>query len=63
MDFDEMCKAVNQAKVQLNLVDSIAGKLASLLVGRLRHVDSGWVLAQLKTQLRDFNAHTKTWRK
>lgn len=62
MGFDEMCKAIRDAENQLNVADGIAEKLARLLAGRLRKVGSGYLLARLKLELRDFNAHTKTWK-
>jgi len=60
MTFDEMTKAVNDASNQLAIVDRVAARLASMLVGRLRQCNS-WTLKKLKMELRDFNAHTNTW--
>lgn len=62
MSFDEMYKAINDAKNQLAVADGVAERLANLLVGRLRKVGSGYLLSLLKMELRHFNAHTKTWR-
>ena len=61
MNFDEMKQAISQARSTFNLADSMASTLADLLVGRLRMVSS-WTLVKLKRELRNFNAHTKTWK-
>jgi len=53
---------VDEAKRTLSYADDMADQMARFLKGRLRHCD-GYVLADLKRELRDFNAHTKTWRK
>lgn len=60
MTFDEMTEAVNDASNQLAIVDRVATRLASMLVGRLRQCNS-WTLKKLKMELRDFNAHTGVW--
>jgi hypothetical protein len=57
-----MEQAVDAARADLNRVDRLASSLARLLVGRLRKVESSYVLKQLKTELRDFNAHTGSWK-
>ena len=62
MTFDDMQKAVSDAKHTMRVADNAAAQLASILVGRLRNVDSGWVLSALKDELRSYNAHTKTWK-
>jgi len=61
MTFDEMAGAVSQAEITLRIADNLSGRLARLLVGRLRKVGSGYVLSQLKDELRKFNNHTKSW--
>jgi hypothetical protein len=63
MRIDEMHAAVNEAKTTLEHTDNVAGKLASLLVGRMRKVDNEWVLGQLKRELQNFDARAKKWRK
>lgn len=60
--FDEMRAAVSDAESTLRAADSVVNDLARLLKGRLRKVDSGYLLAALKNELKDFNAHTKTWK-
>ena len=60
--FDLMRQAINEARTTMNAADSVANDMASLLRGRLRRVDSGYILAQLKMELSDFNAHTKRWK-
>jgi hypothetical protein len=61
--FDEMRGAVAEAKQTLAAADSVAGEMASLLVGRLRCATvRSWDLKRLKKELRDFNIHTGTWK-
>ena len=62
MDFDDMSNAVTQAEQQLRLADRFAEKLARLLVGRLRHCDSSWLLTNLKKELRDWDMHRSQWK-
>lgn len=59
--FDQMREAMREANIALNAADSVAGTMASMLVGRLRHVDSRSTLSKLKRELRDFNIHTGRW--
>lgn len=61
MNFDEMHAAVKDAERTLSLADGVITKIARMLIGRLRKVESGWVLADLKRELRGFNIHTKKW--
>ncbi len=60
--FDEMRRAVSEAQATLRAADNIADSMARLLVGRLRHVSSTYILVKLKKELRDFNAHTGRWK-
>lgn len=62
MNYDEFASAVESAEHTLRFADRAAERLASLLVGRLRKIDRPWVLAALKKELQDFNAHTKEWK-
>jgi len=57
-----MLDAVNEAEQTLHAADSVADKMARLLVGRLRKVRSAWVLKALKRELADFNMHTQEWK-
>ena len=59
--FDEMRRAINQAREINNAADNAANSIVDLLDGRLRHV-SPYRLAKIKKQLRDFNMHTKEWK-
>lgn len=58
--YDIMRAGIRQAKNTMAAADYVASDMADLLKGRLRHVRPD-VLAKLKRELRDFNAHTKTW--
>ena len=60
MDIWAMKREINEAKEVLRGADIVAGDIATLLPGRLRHVP-GSVLAALKKELRDFNAQTWQW--
>ena len=59
--FDEMRKAVANARAVLRAVEPVSNDMAQLLRGNLRHCQS-WNLAALKRELRDFNIHTGKWR-
>lgn len=61
--FDEIRWAVQAAREQLAAVDAQTGKMAGLLVGRLRHVDAPEALRDLKRELRDFDMTTGKWKK
>ena len=58
----EMEQAVREARETLSNADRVALSLARLLQGRLRKVDSKYVLSQLKRELHDFNSVTGKWR-
>lgn len=59
--WDEISNALAQSRAINHAADQNANTMAELLDGRLRHV-SGWKLARLKRQLRDFNIQTRTWK-
>lgn len=60
--FDETITAVRAARTQLQAADDVATSMADLLRGRLRHVHRKELLAQLKSELRDYNSNTNKWR-
>lgn len=60
--WDEMRAAVLRSKDTLKAADSVAFDMASLLRGRLRHVSSKYILADLKRELRDFDITTGKWK-
>lgn len=61
MNFDQMEAAIRDAQNRLSVADRVAGRLVSMLVGRLRKVSNGYVLGQLKKELTKFNRQTNTW--
>ena len=61
MNYLEMCAAVEDAEKTLGFADMAADKVASQLVGRLRHVDNE-TLRALKRELRLFNMNTGEWK-
>ena len=62
MNYGEMVEAVDDAENTMRLADMLANKVARLLVGRLRKVESCYVLNQLKRELRDYNINTGQWK-
>lgn len=61
MNFDEMTDAVKEAEHTMSIANIAANKIAHMLVGRLRKVDS-WVLADLKRELRAFDLRGNKWK-
>lgn len=62
MNYAEMDQALRDAKETLAMGDRAALSLARMLVGRLRRVESKYLLAQLKKELRDYDAVTGLWK-
>lgn len=65
MQFSEFHEAVQDAEQTMRLADRAAAMMVRMLVGRLRKVNAyhdRWYLGQLKKELRDFNASTRTWK-
>jgi hypothetical protein len=62
MNFDDFSQAVQNAKEDVRRGDEAVQQLCKLAAGRLRSAGvSGYVLAELKRELRDFNMVTKDW--
>ena len=59
--FDDVRVAVQDARAKLRAADSVAYSMAELLRGRLRQVDSKYLLRALKSELRQYNANTGKW--
>tara|TARA_S200002703_G_scaffold56809_1_gene49557 strand:+ start:234 stop:422 length:189 start_codon:yes stop_codon:yes gene_type:complete len=59
--WDEMKAAMEEARVQMNVADSMANEMARMLKGRCRKVNT-WNLKDLKKELKDFNAQTGEWK-
>lgn len=71
MKYNEMIKALDEARKTQELAKNQMTNMASLLCGNLRMVkgfsDYKWerdskILAQLKRELRDYNISTGKWR-
>lgn len=63
--WDEMKRALAQARAANMAADSHAEDMAILLVGRLRNIKSHSgvrALARLKRELRDFDLRTNIWK-
>lgn len=60
--FDEMDAAVQDAERTLRVADGLATRIARFLIGRLRKVNSPWILADLKRELKDFNMQIQKWK-
>ena len=59
--FDEMRRALGVAADVQRAADVNAERMATMLAGRLRHVDR-WTLATLKRELDGFDATRKCWK-
>jgi hypothetical protein len=63
MNYDDMEQAVRDAENTLRIADAVVSKIAYTIKGRLRRSNTaGWILADIKRELRDFNIHTGTWK-
>ena len=63
MDISQAHRCINQARETIKNGDHVIKTLAYLMVGRLRVVKiPGYVLAELKRELRDFNMQTHEWK-
>ena len=60
--WDEVRAALSAARDVNAACDANANSMASIIVGRLRHVGSYRVLAELKKELRDYDAGKKRWK-
>ena len=61
MNWDDFWKSFADARNTMSQADSVADRMAGMLVGRL-HKCSGYTLAKLKRELRDFNIQTHKWK-
>jgi hypothetical protein len=61
MNWDDMNKAMGDAKAAFKRADNVANEMARLMVGRLRKCNPS-TLRRLKRELRDFNMTTGEWR-
>lgn len=61
--FDEMRNAVAEARNTLSAADNISNSMACLLEGRMRKVWNKEALCAIKKELRDYNIHTREWKK
>ena len=63
MTFDEFSQAVAEAETIERRANDAVQRLARICAGRLRVSKvPGYVLVQLKQELRDFDMRTHTWR-
>lgn len=62
MNWNDFNTAFQDAKQTLRVADENAEYMADILVGRLRKC-SGWTLAKLKRELKDFNPQRRTWKR
>lgn len=63
MNFDEMNAAVNQARSTISLADEFVGRMARLILGRLRRANvAPHVLNELKRELQSWDMHRKCWK-
>jgi hypothetical protein len=62
VNLSEINAGIEEAKQTLRNADSVATKLAQMLVGRLRKVQWEDYLRDLKRELAKFNIQTGQWR-
>ena len=63
MTFDDVAKAISEARSVLRMADGHVAEMARVCVGRLQSSGvSIYTLKQLKNELRNFNIHTSTWK-
>ena len=63
MTYDEIAKAMDEARWLMQRADTVAEKVIPFAVGRLQHLDLNHdTLRRLKRELADFNSHTGKWR-
>ena len=60
--FDDVARAIEQARETRRACDAYAERMAELLVDSLRSV-SAFELRRIKRRLRDFDAVTGKWRR
>lgn len=63
--FDSFKEALAEAERINRIADNNADEMAALLLGRLRHVTSGWrnsTLRKLKKELAQFDAAKGQWK-
>lgn len=60
--FDEMREAITDAEETLRAANSVAARMANLLIGRLRNASTS-TLRKLKRELRDFDSTTGAWKR
>lgn len=61
-NFTAVCNAFREMESFMQRLDSNAGTIAEMLVGRLRRANNFSALAKLKRELRDFNIQTHRWK-
>ena len=60
--WDDVHRAIVDAKDTTRAADDVACDMASLLRGRLRKVNNHYVLVALKRELASYNVATKEWK-
>lgn len=61
--WDDMRYAYKESELIVKSADAVVNDMAKMLTGRLRKVESTYVLIRLKRELSDFNMQTKRWKK
>ena len=60
--FEIIQAGIDEAEARFRAADEAAFQLARMLRGRLRKVNSTFILKQLKRELASYNAHTGKWK-
>jgi len=58
----EINSSINDARRTIENADESTERMCRLIIGRLRHVESRFVLKEIKRELRDYNMNTGTWK-
>lgn len=61
MNCEEMNAMLAEAERTISAADDVSGRIARLLIGRLRKVNSGYTLSLLKRELKDFDSRNGVW--
>ena len=58
----EINSSINDARRTIENADESTERMCRLIIGRLKHVNSPYLLKQIKKELRDYNMHTGEWK-
>jgi len=62
MTIQELAQALNEAEQTFQAADTAASRIARLLKGRMRRIESNSLLSAIKRELKDYNIQTGRWK-